>query len=494
LNGAKKGTLDQAAVDKAYEAMLAAEGSDWFWWYGADKDSGNDAAFDVGFRETLGQVYDALGLERPIFLSVPIIQPTPVEPNVALQGTFTPTIDGQMTTRSEWQPAGAFLFDGKDPSALQFGFDKNNLYLYVSRQSEQNYAIYLKVPALSDGSPFDDNGQVLGMYATHRITVQPVAATNMLTLQSWDAKTQAWTNVADANFQFATSADAIEIAVPLVDLYPTLDSGDSILVRVATASDLLPASAPGRMQLPDLGRTTWIVNLTDPAKDDHGPGTYTYPTDAAFKPGVFDLLEFKVGNDGNNLVFSIQMGGAVENPWSAPNGLSLQLVDIYIDTDGAANGARLLRNGRNGALSSNFAWDYALTVAGWSYGVFPAASPESADKNIPLTIITDPGKNLIIAKIPLSAIPGDPSTWKFAVVVMSNDGYGINGVRDVTADGGQWAVGGAPADKNHTRIIDLLRPADLTPTQEEMLSAYTPSQSDPASLGPDDFPQIQMVP
>jgi carbohydrate-binding DOMON domain-containing protein len=169
-------------------------------------------------------------------------------------------------------------------------------------------------------------------------------------------------------------------------------------------------------------------------------------------------------------------------------------VDIYIDTDGTASGARLLRNGRNAALASGFGWDYALTVAGWNSGVFPAASPETADKGIPLTIITDPGKNLIIAKVPLSAIPGDPAAWKFAVVVLSNDGYGINGARDVTADGGQWAVGGAPADKNHTRVLDLLCPAGLAPTQEEMLSAYTPSQSDPASFGPDDFPQIQMVP
>ena len=492
LKGSKKGTLPADQVDKAYDSMLAAEGSDWFWWYGADKDSGNDAAFDAGFREILGQVYDALGLERPVFLSVPIIQPTPVEPDVALQSTFTPSIDGQMTTRSEWQTAGAFLFDAKDPSALQFGFDKNNLYLYINRQSEQNYSIYLKVPAISDGSPFDENSHVLGMYATHRITVRPAAAAPMLALQKWSASTQGWTNIADPDYKFATSADAIEIAVPLVDLYPTLDSGDSILVRLTPSSGLLPASAPGRVLLPDLGRTAWLVDLTDPADDDHGPGSYTVPTDAVFKPGVFDLLEFKVGNDGNNLVFSIQMGGPVENPWGAPNGLAIQLVDIYIDTDGAAGGTRLLRNGRNAALASGSAWDVALSLAGWNYGFFKSAAPETADKSVPVNIITDPGRNLIIAKIPLSAIPGDPSQWKFAVAVMSNDGYGINGVRDVTAEGGQWALGGAPADKNHTRIIDILWPAGMTPTQEEMLSAYTPSQADPASLGPDDFPQVPM--
>jgi carbohydrate-binding DOMON domain-containing protein len=94
--------------------------------------------------------------------------------------------------------------------------------------------------------------------------------------------------------------------------------------------------------------------------------------------------------------------------------------------------------------------------------------------------------------VPLSAISGDPATWTYAVAVLSNDGYGINGVRDVSAEGGQWALGGAPSDKNHTRIVDYLWPEGSTPTQEEMLSTYTPSQSDPASLTAAEFPQAKM--
>src|SRR5690606_20340613 len=31
---------------EAQTFMYIAEGSDWFWWYGADQDSGNDDAFD----------------------------------------------------------------------------------------------------------------------------------------------------------------------------------------------------------------------------------------------------------------------------------------------------------------------------------------------------------------------------------------------------------------------------------------------------------------
>lgn len=483
LNGARKGSLPDEQVEKAYEAMLAAEGSDWFWWYGADKDSGNDSAFDVGFRETLGQVYDALGLQRPAFLSVPIIQPTPVEPEVALQGVFTPTLDGELTNRSEWMRAGAFLFKG-DLSTLQFGFDKDYLYLDVVGLLRQDFDIYLKVPAQPTGQPFSESGQVLGFYATHRLAAHPADKT--VEFQKWDGS--AWKTIVSPNLAFAYGTGKLEIGVPIADLQSTLDAGDSLQVRLAAGADLLPVSAPGRMLVPDLGRTTWVVTVRDPANDDHGPGAYTYPTDGVFKPGIFDLLAFQVGHDENNLVFRFEMRGPVENPWGSPNGLAIQLLDVYINTGAGAES--LMRYGRNAAVEGG--WDYALSLAGWNYGFFTASEPDKAVGSVPVTIITDPGKNMVIAKIPLDAIPGDPTTWKYAVAVLSNDGYGINGVREVAATGGQWALGGAPNDRNHTRIMDYLWPEGAIPSQEEMLSAYTASQSDPASLKAADFPQVKL--
>ena len=476
--GAKKDTLPADKVEAAYEAMLAAEGSDWFWWYGTDKDSGNDAAFDAGFRETLGQVYDALGLSRPAFLSVPIILPVPLQPNTALKGLVEGiTIDGAMTTRSEWMESGKFFFDSDSPSTLGFALSKTSLYLALYQPPAGNYSLYLKVPSVSDGSPFaDENGQALGFNATHRIQVQSTAAGQTAVFQKWNSSAKNWETIDDGNFAFA-SREMAEVAVPLESLSSALDTGDSILVRYADEAGLQPAAAPGRIQLPDLGNTTWVVTANDPANDDHGPGTYTYPTDGVFKKGVFDLLKFQVGYDKYNLVFRFEMNGPVENPWGAPNGLSIQVVDIYINTGTSAN--PMMRNGRNTAVEGG--WDYALSVGGWNYGFFTAADPEKASTSVPVTIITDPGNNRITAKIPLNSLPGDPKTWAYAVAVLSNDGYGINGVRDVNAVGGQWAVGGADANPNHTRIIDYLWPEGATPTQEEMLSTYAP-----------DFPQVKL--
>lgn len=47
----------------AYEALYMAEGSDWFWWFGGDQDSGNDQEFDDLFRLHLKNVYHGLGAE-----------------------------------------------------------------------------------------------------------------------------------------------------------------------------------------------------------------------------------------------------------------------------------------------------------------------------------------------------------------------------------------------------------------------------------------------
>ncbi len=65
------------ALAEAFDFMYLAEGSDWFWWYGTDQDSGQDSYFDEGFRALLAGVYTSLGEEVPRFVSAPIIQSSP---------------------------------------------------------------------------------------------------------------------------------------------------------------------------------------------------------------------------------------------------------------------------------------------------------------------------------------------------------------------------------------------------------------------------------
>jgi alpha-amylase/alpha-mannosidase (GH57 family) len=72
----KKGTNDWFAY-KAWESMYAAEGSDWFWWYGNDQTApGSDKPFDRGFITLLKNVYNfaqETGIEMPAREFFPII-------------------------------------------------------------------------------------------------------------------------------------------------------------------------------------------------------------------------------------------------------------------------------------------------------------------------------------------------------------------------------------------------------------------------------------
>ncbi len=62
------------AVYKAWDAMYAAEGSDWFWWYGQDQNSGADQLFDELFISHLRSVYRNLR-KAGVSIKTPVLKP-----------------------------------------------------------------------------------------------------------------------------------------------------------------------------------------------------------------------------------------------------------------------------------------------------------------------------------------------------------------------------------------------------------------------------------
>ena len=71
----KKGQSDaptETALKEAFESLLAAEGSDWCWWFGPEHSTANDAEFDALYRKHLTGMYIALGQVAPEELAKPI--------------------------------------------------------------------------------------------------------------------------------------------------------------------------------------------------------------------------------------------------------------------------------------------------------------------------------------------------------------------------------------------------------------------------------------
>jgi alpha-amylase/alpha-mannosidase (GH57 family) len=61
-----------ATLERAWEELYIAEGSDWFWWYGDDHSSALDGLFDELFRKHLRNVYELLDADPPGQLFEPI--------------------------------------------------------------------------------------------------------------------------------------------------------------------------------------------------------------------------------------------------------------------------------------------------------------------------------------------------------------------------------------------------------------------------------------
>ncbi len=122
----RKGQVD-------WVSLMAAEGSDWFWWYGDDQESGYDEIFDHIFRSHLKNVYKSIGKDYPSFLDFPIVFRKPIWKN-RRSLIFTPHIDGIITSEDEWALSSLNLLKnnkGKLVAGLYYGYDLKNLYFRV---------------------------------------------------------------------------------------------------------------------------------------------------------------------------------------------------------------------------------------------------------------------------------------------------------------------------------------------------------------------------
>jgi len=143
LDAGKKGrpgAPSEEALKSAHESLLAAEGSDWCWWFGPEHSTANDAEFDALYRKHLTNVYLALNQVAPEELAKPIKR----KPEHALQ--LAPTtllkikVDGRDSSYFEWLGAGLYSPERRGGSMhgrifylheLRYGFEKDRFCVRV---------------------------------------------------------------------------------------------------------------------------------------------------------------------------------------------------------------------------------------------------------------------------------------------------------------------------------------------------------------------------
>jgi alpha-amylase/alpha-mannosidase (GH57 family) len=128
------------ALKQAQESLLAAEGSDWCWWYGPEHSTANDAEFDALFRKHLTGIYLALGQVAPEELAKPIKRKPERAFQVAPSAMLMVKVDGIDTSYFEWLGAGVYSPERRGGSMhgrvyylreLRYGFEEDRFVLRV---------------------------------------------------------------------------------------------------------------------------------------------------------------------------------------------------------------------------------------------------------------------------------------------------------------------------------------------------------------------------
>jgi len=468
----KRDGMSQEDWEKAYEYLLRAEASDWFWWYGSDQNSGQDYTFDRYLKTYLYEIYRLAGAEPPGYLFGNYFPDGEPYVTRALDGLK----EGEMKNYSSMSPLAegvSVYFDGDGIHFIVKG-NLSEFEVSIWEKGERvgnTFTLLQERPGELRYSMFPFSADSVGLPITKHVVYR-----------NGKAEVYGATDYEKGERLGELTVKDVEGGKEVTLPFDYLENPSDFYFAVSTVKEgkLEVITTPIELKLPTQVRGTVLADITDPEGDDHGPGTYTYPTDKVFKPGVFDLLRFRMLEQTDGYVMEFYFKDLGGNPWNAPNGFSLQIIEVYLDFKDGGNSSAIKMfpdgPGSNVNLDPDHPWDVAFRIAGWDYGnliVLPNGTVYQGE----MQISADPARNAIVVKVPKRYIniSDDRDVWG-VVISGSQDGYGPDKWRPVAVEAEQWKVGGADPEAviNNVapRVMDELVPPGFKPTQEEQLSSY----------------------
>lgn len=226
----------------------------------------------------------------------------------------------------------------------------------------------------------------------------------------------------------------------------------------------------------DQSTSSWvtILKMDDPVGDDHGPGTYLYPTHYQFLPyqGLLDITNFKIEGNKERIRFQVRFG-ELTNPWNGPLGFSHQLIHIYIDHQPGGETIPLYP-GAKVVFSPKASWDTLIKVTGWGVYFFNSSARLTGDQEpyqeADVQVLSD-GKTIQI-ELPIQGWTHfeDLYDGSYYLLVGAQDGFGPDNYRQVKEDVSEWYFGGGDPSGFSSNVIDLLTPSGKS--QKKILGSY----------------------
>jgi alpha-amylase/alpha-mannosidase (GH57 family) len=409
----KQSSLSHDTLVKANNVLMRAEGSDWFWWYGSDQDSGNDPSFDRLFKLYLMNLYELIGENPPLYLYGNYFPDgTPYSYKMIYfskdkmpELSLLKNVDVSIKSFSESEESGKFLVNFAAKGL-------KNLYIFWGDTDAIMPAFTTEGPKILM-NPFPYNSYTIGI---------PVSG------------------------HYAATQIGTNSTVSLTGVFPN-NSWVVAATKIGNTFEVL--TPPMQFKFPVKLTGKVVGELLDDAYDDNGPGSYQYPLADVFKSagkGLFDLVHFKMLDSGENYILQYKFSNLGGNPWNGPNGFSFQIVETYIDFKDGGRDEPIDPKGPRVALSSKHLWDIALRIAGWSYGNFIELSDGTVVQG-ELQIQTDQNSNTITVVLPKKYISINNAYKPYiAIISGSQDGYGTGYWRTVAPTAAEWQGGGADPD------------------------------------------------
>ncbi len=185
----------------------------------------------------------------------------------------------------------------------------------------------------------------------------------------------------------------------------TTSSGATGVARVSVVGDLV-------------GGTT-LLDVTDPAGDDNGPGTYQYPTSADFQPAPSTSPGSRCSSRATRSSSARPCANLVET-FGSPDGA--QLLDVYIHQPGAApTSTEAAFASRNYTIAPADAWSQRLEVQGFAGPVWQDADGDQV--GTVSGVVASPAADTITIALPAAQLGTPASGWTFSVVLTGQDGF-----------------------------------------------------------------------
>jgi glucan 1,4-alpha-glucosidase len=386
-----------------------------------------------------------------------------------------------LVPEQDWEdPDVAASAPGSDPATASIGFtDGGPAGSAAPLTWAQAEEVRLTL-SMGSSTPVEQPSIVRDRYVSHPAPAGiPVTVTGPADGTVTDSATTTVTGTTSPGTTLTVAAAPTDLAGPTTTVSTTADRSGrfSATVSLGYGANVITVagalgSATGYARLTvvsDVVPGTTVLDVTDPSGDDHGPGTFAYPTAADFHDGAFDIQRFQVIDAGTTVYLRTQLRDLTPTFGSA---MGAQLLDVYVrDPAAGTTSTAAPYASRDYTVGDGFT--QRMEVQGFASPVYVDASGASKGS---VTVTATQATRSILVAVPKSVFGQPGAGWVFTVALHGQDGFSSDQARGFAATAGAYQFGVCGAGGTAAicgadpatvpRVMDTLTPVGVSQSTE----------------------------